>query len=495
MMSASTIIIRRCYKGMPYHFVLICWLIIIIINGNNMKYYSNAISVKGGGNGGRRTSSRTTHTNNKLFASIQYPNIIVPRISVKEFVNDNDDDDDDRKIGDYYNHCKDPVTGALNRPVLLHNALSQEGCDMFCDHLLSRSKQIDVDLQQQESSSSSADTKRKRSVDTQIYQCRLDQAIDIIMRKSNSKRAYLTFCEGLLEEEDQDSTKEVTNDDAMKIRNMVTEARENVFSNSVGNDDNNDHNHRDPDWFSFFPKDAQPTDAVILTGSGATSTLHRDPFEWTGTNLCVEGTKLWRLIEPPPRIGEKGGVSTVDDLLKYYRLESNAWQEEEEGSGMSLSAGWQSDYSLFHKRQHDMIPSARDLADLVDDDEEVVEENQGKQNEEYDQVLIELATNWDILQPNIPNLDTCRIHTVIQKPGDLLLIPAHWWHQTYTLEPSVAVASQRCGKSDAPLVFQHILDQVGKQPSANNVPTATSILDAANGPKDAVDRLFKALSK
>jgi ribosomal protein L16 Arg81 hydroxylase len=43
------------------------------------------------------------------------------------------------------------------------------------------------------------------------------------------------------------------------------------------------------------------------------------------------------------------------------------------------------------------------------------------------------------------------------KQGDLLLIPAHWYHQTYAPQPSLEVASQRYGSWEAKRVLDHIL--------------------------------------
>lgn len=87
-----------------------------------------------------------------------------------------------------------------------------------------------------------------------------------------------------------------------------------------------------------------------------------------------------------------------------------------------------------------------------------------------------------------------KIHTAIQKPGDLLVIPAHWWHQTFGLEPSVAVASQRCGTGDAEMVFQHMLTQVSEEADVE-LPSASSILNQVDDQQEAVELLFDEICK
>ena len=144
-------------------------------------------------------------------------------------------------------------------------------------------------------------------------------------------------------------------------------------------------------WFrDYFPTEARPTDCVILAGEGATSTLHRDPLEWTGTNLCLDGTKVWRFVAPPLAAamaaaalaedsessksalcdsngnGDNGygdencsAVAVIDGVLDAYRLDSIAWGDADHKNGddpLTLSAGWQSDYSLF-ARFHEPISS------------------------------------------------------------------------------------------------------------------------------------------
>jgi hypothetical protein len=374
---------------------------------------------------------------------------------------------------DYYRYFKNVGRGGgeqeedCGRPLLIEGVLSSEECQACCDRLMAAADTLQVDLQEQ-----------TLGRETQLYQCTLAQAVDVIMRESTSELAYLTFCEGLLDEADDDEGL------LQEVQQWATAAKEGLFGN-------------DTDWFDFFPSWAQPTDAVILAGAGATSTLHRDPMEWTGTSLCLEGTKVWRFLEPPPPssssssppypVGDKESnslprVAALDQTLHSYRLDSIAWDsddDDDENSSTALSAGWQSDFSLYHTRDHDTVPSAESLAELEDD-------------ERY-ALLDKLALSSDILKPNVPSSIT--IHTVIQKPGDLLLIPAHWWHQTYAFEPSVAIASQRCGRRDAELVFQHILEKHHQQgDEGTNHHGPNSFLDnASKSPEDMVADLFSHL--
>ena len=50
----------------------------------------------------------------------------------------------------------------------------------------------------------------------------------------------------------------------------------------------------------------------------------------------------------------------------------------------------------------------------------------------------------------------------VQQPGDLIVIPVWWWHQTYALEPRLPVASPRCGSErDIHRVIRHMLETAG----------------------------------
>jgi hypothetical protein len=324
-------------------------------------------------------------------------------------------------------------------PVLIANALSPRELEEYTDCVMSSHGSTVVDLQHQ-------------LVDkgvTNLYESTLLQATDAILLASQSNSAYLAFCENLLLCDEMASG----GGRRSMIHQLPTKARESLFPD-------------DPDWFtSYFPKHYQPNDAIIMAGIGATSTLHRDPFAWLGTNLCLEGSKVWRMIHPN---------KSNDDGLDAYRLESIAWGADEK-EGRSLSAGWQSDKSLFRKRQHDKLPRGKDLVGL-------------SQHEKI-QWITQISHNLDLLAPDDSIPDSVTFTTMIQQEGDLLLIPADWWHQTMALEPSVAIASQRCGKFEAPHVLKHMLDWNNKD--ASDVEQLLQSLT----PQEAVDTVLNRIEQ
>ena len=337
--------------------------------------------------------------------------VAIPRLSIEDFSR-------------YYNNNNN----ARETPIIIEHVMSEQQCEAICESIVSQPS-LAVQLQ-----------RRRPNVATDVYPMDIQTAIEYIMLKSSHTDALWCFQEGLLED-----CKGLHD-----MRQQLAMAKESLFE--------------DVDWFQYFPTHLIPSDCVILAGEGSTSTLHRDPFEWTGTSLCLEGSKLWRFIEPP-----QDNVLVVDQLLNSYRLESSAWDES--NHDVTLSAGWQSDYKLYAHR-HESIPSARKLNEM---DEHV------RQN-----FLYNLASSPTLLQANVEHSLT--VWSTVQQTGDLLVIPAHWWHQTYAVEPSVAVASQRCSGIDARRVMQHMVDTTRVD---LNVDQILNI----NAAKKSVDTFFSKLQE
>ena len=315
----------------------------------------------------------------------------------------------------------------LDRPILIKNALIPAQCEDICEHLLQLAGKEIIPVQQ------------RCGGKTFLHECTLMQALDLIM-DSEPSDAWFAFVEGLLEDHSDKSDMEKL------VHEPLTRAREELFrmDGAVQGSTN---------WLDYFPKSVRPTDCVVLAGQGATSTFHRDPLEWTGTSLCLEGRKIWRFVQPPSyRDDEMGAVQEVDEWLDAYSLPSIAWDDSTDDDSTAekekapLSIGWQSDYSLYHHLNFDMV-SAQDLAYM--------------EPSKSDLLLDEWAKSASLLEPNLPSPNGNvgdGFYSTVQRQGDLLLIPAHWYHQTYAPEPSIAVASQRCGSSvDAKRVFRHIL--------------------------------------
>lgn len=359
-------------------------------------------------------------------------------------------------------------------PVLVENVLSQQECQSLLGQIVNEVGDHYVTIQRK---MKAIDDNGSLYTETDIAEDTLINAFDYMM-ESHHEDAFFCFCEGLLDE----------NESLDEVKRILRSAKEKLFG--VNGSKMNDEYNRD--MFEFFPTETKPSDCVVIAGEGATSTLHRDPFTWTGTSLCLEGTKLWRFIAPPGALIAKksrdaSGVTFIDNAVKSYRLPSVAWDENS-----YLSSGWQSDMSLFSIR-HDDIPSAEAFARL--------EEENPKQTMALKHII---AMSTEKLMPspqfcsNLATNDEPTIFAVVQKPGDLLIIPAYWWHQTYALEPSVAIASQRGGtQRDAKRVITHIFETLGLDINADDLPLVLKeVLDESykGSAREITKALFKVLS-
>ena len=350
-------------------------------------------------------------------------------------------------------------------PVLIRDIAAPETVESLADDVIGILGQEDVQLQRKIIDEDDG------SRSTEVYDVALEDCIEYMM-DSCHEESYFAFCEGLLPGSTPGSC---------KLSEKFNDIREAPFCNQEN-------------WFDYFPSKIKPTDAIILAGAGATSTLHRDPFEWTGTSLCIEGTKIWRFVVPPP--GSNGGVAVVDEAFQSYRLDSIAWEEDDHDNSneqIVLSAGWQSDMTLYETID-DSFPSGFEWATLEEDDDD-----------EYQRQMEDMSS-ISCIQPNADAmiaLDQIAkangsagrsaaplFHTAIQQPGDLLLIPAHCWHQTYAPVPSVAVASQRCGANiDGANVIKHVLDVVNGQKDAPDILKNNAYTEGSG--KDVVAKMIE----
>ena len=394
----------------------------------------------------------------------QHPTIIeVPRMSVSEFTTywQKLHSDQQYKNSNHSRYYDFP----LLTPILVTGALTSQQCEVICSQFIETAHNdtsIYVDLQRRRtiksiekvqsnrrrSSSSAAAARRQRSRRANncrselrsLYNVSLVHAIDTIMMQSKHNDAFWCFQEGLLEEHSVFES----------IHNMLQSIRQSLLQKGTNSSDDRIQGQDSPqqllftNWFDYFPKWAQSTDCVILSGVGSTSTLHRDPFEWTGTSICVEGTKIWRFIGPNPNIQQ------IDAMMQSYRLPSIAWNVN-----TSISAGWQSDFSLYRNIHltndsksngaGSMVPPATTTRD-----------------EKYREIL-NMAQSFDDLQPDhdllvTSNWTSTDVWTTVQQEGDFLIIPSHYWHQTYTIvEPTVTISSQHCSDFDIYRVLNHIV--------------------------------------
>lgn len=240
------------------------------------------------------------------------------------------------------------------------------------------------------------------------------------------------------------------------------------------------------DCSDLFPASMRPKKPCLsVGGAGARSRLHASV--WTEWNYCVEGSKLWTFVVPDDDVAQ---------IVEAKRLETTNGDD-----GKYNSAGWDSDVDLYAHRKRgpggsfdwpsasalgvmpavarcqalDHIQNAAARAHPFVPGQSGETGPSGQAHKAVLELVAGNATsggvgdhgNSDSKSSGSGAASGRRRITVLQTEGQLLLIPPRWWHQTYHVEPSVAIAGQYLTAKNEDDVFNHILEWSGATATEN----------------------------
>lgn len=202
------------------------------------------------------------------------------------------------------------------------------------------------------------------------------------------------------------------------------------------------------DLFELMPQGVKPSCCLLAGGDGARSNLHADPFEWVGWNVLLQGEKLWTFYPP----------EATESHLQMFREAPSAWAGSDENGEGGIAAGWQSPLDLFFTR-------SIDLGDKVCSSRQ--------------------------FKPSTPLSPAAGLPAeVVQRAGEIVLIPPKWTHQTYHCSPTLAVAGQLLATEGFERTAQHCLTWCGA--AANEAERHAKMLAALVDPHEKVEQLLRA---
>jgi hypothetical protein len=206
-------------------------------------------------------------------------------------------------------------------------------------------------------------------------------------------------------------------------------------------------------------------------GAGARSFLHADPYEWVGWNLLFEGCKVWTFFPPEVPMVALGGRRNAPD----------AWGDA------GLAAGWVvEDIDLY--KEIGLGPGPKGSpptslnAHLVSAHQQLAKkEPEGKSKTGGSApprpLCFHAGDAQALLEAALAPADVIgRCVQVVQREGEMMIIPPAWWHQVYHVAPSIAVAGQYFNEDGKQRVFGHMLRWSASQapPSPSPPPSPTS---------------------
>merc|ERR1719161_1059373 len=146
-----------------------------------------------------------------------------------------------------------------------------------------------------------------------------------------------------------------------------------------------------------------------MGGAGGCSTLHTDMLGWTGWNALLMGYKHWQFYPPAPEVGAVL-CAEVKEMGGYSNL------------GFSCTSPVDMYNNIDGEKSPDRAPEA------------------DKRNRTLTPAFGPDADRFPSAAGLKPLLE------VVQGPGEIIIFPAHYFHQTYHYEPTIAVASQMMGE-------------------------------------------------
>lgn len=303
-------------------------------------------------------------------------------------------------------------------PVVVEQALDSEETDQWLNKILSQAAKEDIMVEFGKDQSHAAMPLRKAT----------ELAVE------HSSHSEPIYCHSVGE----------TNPPAFPKDVPIDELKDGLF--------NNEHTLEEDtlDWFQAIKQYAPVHDTLVVAGEGSASPSVQC-HAFSKLLLCVDGSQLVRVLPPlaqqPNELLKEGANPTFME----------AWQ------GFPVSSGFRSN------PQHDLFAYRhRDVSYELEDLENGGDSRETQHSNRYDQFFQHWAEDPNVFHPNFEvqgnTPTTCPQsshnhhdlwHSTVLLPGDMVQIPPGWWYQTYNVEPSVTLSTQRCGGSRMASRFIH----------------------------------------
>jgi hypothetical protein len=159
-----------------------------------------------------------------------------------------------------------------------------------------------------------------------------------------------------------------------------------------------------------------------------------------------------------------------DALFESRRNAPDAW-----GTEYAISAGWVSDEVDLYRR---VVPKSAGKKQTV-----LNGFNRLFASQKPVCSSVSSPTQLPVFVSGNKEVDSCGLPLiegslqVVQREGDLVMIPPRWWHQVYHLQPSIAVASQYVNDLTREQMFRHVLDWCAQDADATNQRDTLAIDD------------------